>query len=511
MTRAIIVGSGMAGLTTAAYLARDGCEVDVFEQADHIGGVTATLRKEGFAWDLGPLMVEGFAPGEPAGQVLAELGCADRVQLVRGDRGIAFPDYRVFRPAEYLGPYWRRERLKEIFPHEADGLDRYYRFYNTILDLMTLARQAEGASPLRALPLKLRMALLFRRVQEYQTWSAQQVMDHFFSDPKLKAFFLGILADLVVCPSEFSGLGIPALNQETAYDNRLPAKVSSAGPRVTFQYVVGGCGNLVEAVASVIRENGGRLHTNRPVRRVLLEGDRVRGVELADGERREADLVLVSGGAKECFFKLVGREALPADLTAKVDDMPLMESVFMVHLGVDMDPSPYQDVALNYYYGTYDVEGGVARTRHSDYHEGKDGFLIYIPSFHSPSMAPEGQHAITVYTIAPNKLEGGWQARRQEMTDKLLHEAEKIIPGLREHAQVIVSLTPVDFGELTYMVDHHSFGGMCPVMGKSGAPHRTPFRGLWFLGAQSESGGGVSLVTHGARRVFNLVRAERST
>ena len=93
-------------------------------------------------------------------------------------------------------------------------------------------------------------------------------------------------------------------------------------------------------MASVIRENGGRLHTSPPVRQVLLEGDRVRGVELADGERKEADLILVSGAAREGFFKLVGREAMPADFAAKVDDMPLMESVFMVHLGVDMDPSP---------------------------------------------------------------------------------------------------------------------------------------------------------------------------
>lgn len=508
MTRAVIVGSGMAGLTAAAYLARDGCEVDVFEQADQIGGVTATLRKEGFAWDLGPLMVEGFAPGEPVGKILAELGCADRVDLVRADRGIAFPDYRVFRPPEYLGPYWRWERLKEIFPHEAKGLDRYYRFYNTMLDLMTLDRQAEEANPLRALPLKLRMALLFNRVKRYQTWNAQQVMDHFFSDPRLKAFFLGILADMVVRPSEFAGLGIPAVNQEPAFDTRLPAKVSAIGPRNTFQYVVGGYGNLVEAVAGVIRERGGRLHTSRPVRRVLLEGERVRGVELADGERREADLVLVSGAARECFFNLVGREALPADFAAAVDDVPLMESVFMVHLGVDMDPSPYQDVALNYYYGTYDIEEGVARTRRAEYHEGKEGFLIYIPSFHSPSMAPPGQHAITIYTIAPNKLEGGWQARRQEMVDKLLHEAEKIIPGLREHARVVASLTPEDFGQLTYMLDHHSFGGHCPVMGKSGAPHRTPYKGLWFIGSQSESGGGVAGVIRGARKVFNLVRAE---
>jgi phytoene dehydrogenase-like protein len=508
MTRAIVVGSGMAGLTSAAYLARHGCEVDVFEQADRIGGVTATLRREGFAWDLGPLMVEGFGPSEPVGNILAELGCAGRVELVRADRGIVFPDYSVLRPAQYAGPDWRKKELKKIFPAEAEGLDRYYEFYETMLDLMTLARQAEEAGPVRSLLLKLRMAVLFRRVRQYESWSAQQVMDHFFDDDKLKALFLGILADLVVCPSEFIGLGVPAFNQEPAFDSRMPAKVSAIGPRMTFQYVVGGYGNLVEAVASVIEENGGRLHTSRPVQRILVEGERVTGVELADGETRDADLVLVSGGARECFFKLVGREALPADFAASVDDVPLMESVFMVHLGVDMDPSPYQDTALIYYYGTYDLEEGVARTRRADYHEGKDGFLIYIPSMHSPDMAPPGQHAITVYTIAPNKLEGGWEAQRQEMTDKLLHEAEKVIPGLREHARVIVSMTPEDFGQLTYLPEHHSFGGLCPVMGKSGASHRTPFKGLWFIGAQSESAGGVSNVMRGARKVFHLVRKE---
>jgi protoporphyrinogen oxidase len=40
MARAVVIGAGAAGLTAAAFLARDGCEVDVFEQAPHIGGVT---------------------------------------------------------------------------------------------------------------------------------------------------------------------------------------------------------------------------------------------------------------------------------------------------------------------------------------------------------------------------------------------------------------------------------------------------------------------------------------
>jgi phytoene dehydrogenase-like protein len=508
MTRAIVVGSGMSGLTAAAYLARHGCEVDVFEQAERIGGVTATLEREGFSWDIGPLLVEGFGAGQPVGNILKELGCADRVEIVPADRGLVFPDYSVLRPVEYEGPLWRKEKLKQIFPHDAEGIDRYYEFYDTMLDLMALNRRAEEERFPGALLTKLRMAMLFRRVRQYESWSAQQLMDHFFADDRLKALFLGILADLVVCPTDFAGLAVPALNQEPVFDARIPGRGSGAGPRMTYQYVVGGLGRLVEAVAGVIEKNGGRLHTGRPVSRILVNGDQVKGVELADGETLEADLVLVSGGAREAFFGLVGRDALTTDFTAEIEDIPLMESVFMVHLGVDLDPTPYQNSALVYYYGTYDLEEAVGRVRRGDYHEGSDGYLIYIPSFHSPGMAPPGQHAVTIYTIAPNELEGGWEARRQEMTDKLLHEAEKVIPGLREHARVIVSMTPDDFGEITALRDHHSFGGVCPIMGKSGAPHRTPFKGLWFIGSQSESSGGVPNVMLGARRVFNLLRKD---
>jgi phytoene dehydrogenase-like protein len=508
MTRAIVVGSGMAGLTVGAYLARDGVQVDVFEQAGHIGGVTTTFRRDGFSWDIGPLMIEGFAPGEPSGRVLAELGCADQVELVRADRGIVFQDYHLQPPQEYIGPYWRRERLKEIFPDQADGLDRYYQFYDTMLDLMTLMRRAEDAGFLRSLPIKLRMARLFGRVKHMQEWSSQRAMDHFFTDDRLKALFLGILADLVVRPSDFAALAVPAMNQETAFDRRLPATAVSVGPRTTFQYVRGGCQSLVDAVTGVLASHRGRLHTSSTVTRVIVEHGRARGIELADGTRHEADIVLVTGGARECFEKLVGRDILPRETTEHLDDLRLMESVFMVHVGVDMDVSRHQSGVLDYHYWTYDLEGAIRRIQDGEYHGGRDGFLIYIPSFHSPEMAPPGLHAVTIYTVAPNKLAGSWEERRQEMTDKLLDCAEEAIPGLREHARVVVSMTPDDFKKRTHL-DHHAFGGVSPVMGKSGMPHKTPIDGLWFLGSQSETAGGVNNVTLGARAVYHKVRASR--
>ena len=48
-----IIGSRVAGLTVAAYLAQSGSSVTVFEQYHRPGGVTAPLERDGFDWDLG--------------------------------------------------------------------------------------------------------------------------------------------------------------------------------------------------------------------------------------------------------------------------------------------------------------------------------------------------------------------------------------------------------------------------------------------------------------------------
>ena len=131
-----------------------------------------------------------------------------------------------------------------------------------------------------------------------------------------------------------------------------------------------------------------------------------------------------------------------------------------------------------------------------------------ISSLHSPSMAPEGKHAMTVYTIAPNVIDGDWGLDKEKLTDSLLAEAEKIIPGLRAHASVSLTLTPREFRAMTHMPEHHSFGGYCPMLGRSGAPHRTPIEGLWFIGSQSESGPGVWTQLMSSRNVYKSLSKE---
>jgi phytoene dehydrogenase-like protein len=53
--------------------------------------------------------------------------------------------------------------------------------------------------------------------------------------------------------------------------------------------------------------------------------------------------------------------------------------------------------------------------------------------------------------------------------------------------------SPDDFRKRTHL-DQFAFGGIVPLQGAWKVPHQTPVKGLWFVGAQSESGGGVSAV-----------------
>src|SRR5665648_220560 len=250
----VIIGSGMAGLTAGAYLSKEGHSVTVFEQFPTPGGVTATVTQDGYGWDIGPLLVEGFAPGDRGRIILEELGVSEKVPSVHKDRGLSMPEFTLWRPENYQGPYWQRERLKELFPEESKALDSYYRFYDKMIRLMPLNRPAETAQGLAALWLKLQMWFAFQPVKDKVDWNGGQLMDYYFRSPVLKTFFLGIVADFVTAPSEFSALGVPSIHLETAFDKRIPTFPGSRSAQTAYTYILDGCQSLVKAVMGVILE-----------------------------------------------------------------------------------------------------------------------------------------------------------------------------------------------------------------------------------------------------------------
>ncbi|NSW52626.1 MAG: NAD(P)/FAD-dependent oxidoreductase [Anaerolineae bacterium] len=503
--KAAVIGSGMSGLIAAAVLAQAGAEVTVYEQYEIPGGVTAPAEQDGFKWDLGQLLVEGLAPEESIGRILAELGVLERISVSKEDRGYVFPDFAVQKPPQYQGVQWRIEQLKRMFPADAAGLERYWRDYLRFLKVMALGRKLETAAGVRKAILTIQLYATLLPLFPKKDWSAERLMADYFQSERLRCVFISILADFFIRPSEFLGLGVFALNHETFYDCRLPKWLAPNTEQTYLYNVHGGISTLANALVERILELGGKVYTTCTVKKIKVINNRVTAVVDACGVVYPADVVVASGGAQETFFDLVGEDLLPAEFVQAVREVPLMDSIFMVHLGIDFDPSPFVHGVCTYYYGTYDIENGVAEALNGRYHEGRDGFVVHIPSLHTPAMAPQGCHAMTIYTICPDTLaQGDWDACKEEYADKLVAYAEQRIPGLAAHTRTRLVMTPDDFKKRTH-VHHHAFGGLAPKMGKKGVPHHTPVEGLWFVGAQSESGGGLPGVVPGAYRTAKRI------
>lgn len=494
----------MSGLTAGAYLSLHGYEVILFEQFSHIGGVTATISQDGYSWDLGPMLVEGLAPHEKLGQICKELGIdlENSLTLTREERGQSFLSYNLNSPEDYKGPYWRREQLKKIYPSESKGLNEYYELHDSIMKLMYFSNQIPFQKGITLLKTKLQLLFTFLKVKKYKDWSAQQLMNYLFEDEELKTVFLGILADMVVKPSEFSALGVPIFNPECVYDKRIPIENKKKGFKYpTYNYIENGCGELVKLFANFIKSHGGNIHINSKIVKILVEDGECKGIELENGDHVTADIVLTSGGPKNTFYNLVGKEYLTSELINHIDTIQYEESVLMVHVGTSMDIKKYQNKTLFYYYRTADIEDAIDKMRNGINHGGKDGFLIYNLSDHSLGMAPPGKHAVTIYTVVPHELKvGNWTEQREELADLLLMEAEKIIPGLYESIETRVIMTPDDFKKRLNVLQH-SFGGIPPIMGQKNLPYETPVKNLYYIGQFSESGAGIFGTAMGGREV----------
>ena len=490
----VIIGAGAAGLTFGAQAAKDGHEVTILDRNREPGGVLSLARQNGFSFEQGPLILTDLMEGEPVWRFLDSLGI--HLPVMRDDRGLFTPDFALVRPEDYEGPDWRKNRLKALFPEDAAGIDEYYRFYDALMEIRFLSGQKQH------LLTKLKMFRAFQRIKPYENMNCRQFTEKLFKNEKLRLVFNGILADFCADPEEVQCLTLPFVNTETAFDKRIPLTRNGKLYYPGYSYILGGCQKLAEALLDFICSHGGTFLPETVATEVIIRQGRAEGVRLMNGEILPADMVVGSGAARDFFEDLVGLDHLDEGYRKILSSFRPMEAVLMVHLGVDYDPSPYQEQSLCYYYGSYDLPGAVKKLRTGIYHGGADGYLIYFPDRHAPEFAPEGCHCVTIYTVCPDTLkEGTWQEKKEQYADELIRLAEEHLPGLSSHIVARKVVTAEDYRELTHM-KKSSFGGAVPIWKQQNPPHLTPVKNLIFTGAQSENGGGVPVVVLGTLEAY---------
>jgi phytoene dehydrogenase-like protein len=521
---AVIVGGGHNGLVAAAYLAKAGMRTLVCERREIVGGAAVSEHPFGAKYTITSLSY--VVSLLPAGLV--------------ADLGLERHGYHVYPQGPYFSPrrdgrYLRlpgepEARHREIAKFSARDADNYPAYE------ARLAKIAAILGPLlHQIPPKLGsrkpsdlfgQAALLRHLKDVDarlavditrllTSSIADLLDQYFESDALR----GLLA-----VSGVIGMWAGPRSAGTGYVTLHHHIGDTAGQVGAWGFPRGGMGGVTAALAAAARSFGAEIRTSAPVTAITTSDGRVTGVVLDDDEQVSAATVITTVHPRIAFLELIEPDALPADF---VDDIKAWQSRSgTVKMNFVLDRLPtftsHPDFDPQVHGGTIvlaesldDIENAFQDAVKG--HPSQWPFAdICIPSVFDDSLAPPGEHVMSMFTqwVPHTYADKPHRAEIDNYCDRVIARMEMVAPGFTasiRHRQVIA---PDEMQKKYGLVGGNIFHGEIsagqmfharPAAGY--ADLRTPIRGLYQAGSSTHGGGGVTGIP--GRNVVRQVLADR--
>ncbi len=416
----VIIGGGMAGLTTAAYLVKEGYSVRIFEQHYLPGGYVSSFARGGFTFPAGPT---SFGSNGIIFPILNELGLDKHIKFVEAHHQISWGanDISLQNPTQTMND------LKASFPNERNALRRYFRW----VDIGSRAFRDSLKSGLMFGRDVLKNILKLGFKHPLFTWAFwvaskhtnRSLHDYYFNDKTLRQLL--------------NQLGYPVMSGKNElgmwssyfFDTWVPVGGMQVLPNIFEQFIL---------------ENGGELTYGKSVKKIIIKNEQACGVELQNGELIYADYVVSAADFNKTCLQMIGRSHLSKEIINKIENAQPSESVFAVFLGI---------------FGSSEISASLKRFKQSHVNfTCKDGKYIQLVllSKDDPTTAPEGKHALFIASLSPY---GEWvsvknnqqlyKTKKEEYTEEIISRAEEFIPGLRAHISVLEAATPLTYERYT--------------------------------------------------------------
>jgi all-trans-retinol 13,14-reductase len=477
---AVVIGSGMGGLTTAAMLSDLGWKVCVLEQHYTAGGYTHSYERNGYEWDVGVHYIGDVGAKTRTRQMFDYLSDGNLKWAPMDE------EYDRFYIGDKIfcakaGRQQFRDNLVTQFPDEQQAIDAYIALLNDAGNAMTSIGMTRVLEPWQQ---TLMTPYLKWKTPDFLYRNTYDVLAELTDDDDLIAVICGQWGDMGLPPRQSTFMVHAMIARHYLYGGFYP---------------VGGSWRIADSIIPKIQARGGEVFTYASVERINVEDGAVTGVTMKDGHRIDCKHVVSTAGVINTFDHL-----LPADVAESFGYSSALKSVepSFGHLGVYIGlKGRAEELGLpktNFWiYPENNYDAAVER-----FLENKDAPfpVVYIsfPSAKDPDYDNRHPGTSTIEIVAPAPYEWfkEWQDEtwgkrgddyetfKSNLGDRLMEEMYKKLPQLRGK---------VDYYEVSTPLSTNWFAGYTQgeLYGLAHTPSRmqqkwlrpkTKISGLWLSG-----------------------------
>ncbi|MCP5207281.1 MAG: NAD(P)/FAD-dependent oxidoreductase [Hahellaceae bacterium] len=452
---AIVIGSGMGGLATAACMSKAGKKVLVLEQHYTAGGYTHSYSRNGYEWDVGVHYIGDVGHKSSSARKMFDFITNSQLEWAPMDDVY---DRFYFGGEQYdlkAGKQAFIDGLIGYFPNESKAINRYVEMLSEVANAMP-AMSVEKFLPELAnkfwKPIKNKIAPDFINKTTYE------VLSSLTSNQELIAVLTGQWGDCGMPPKSSSFLIHALIAKHYIYGGYYP---------------IGGASRIAETVIPVIQESGGDVMTYAVVEEIVIEKDRATGVRMKDGTIISAPIVISNAGVFNTFQRLVSPE-----VSKKHGYDKKLQTVkrSMAHLGMYIGlKGTSEELGLpktNFWiYPNYTPDENVEKFKKDQQAEFP---VVYIsfPSSKDPSWDKRYPGKSTIEIVAPTtydlfapwkdetwgKRGDDYDALKEQFSERLLEYVYEKLPHLRGKIDYYELSTPLSTDYFCYYPQGEIYG-----------------------------------------------------